>query len=46
LGIDVWDIPKPVYIKNIGQSVCDYTINPSMYGVEDLFGKISKRENN
>jgi hypothetical protein len=36
LGIDVWDIPKPLYIKNIVQSVHDYPINPSMYGVEDV----------
>jgi len=37
MGIDVWDIPKPVYIKNIGKSVRDYPINPLMYRVEDLW---------
>jgi len=36
LGIDVWDIPKPIYINNITKTVQHYPIKPSMYGVEDL----------
>jgi hypothetical protein len=36
LGIDVWDIPKPIYIKNLSKTVQDYPIKPSVYGVEDL----------
>jgi len=36
LGIDVWDIPKPIYINNISKTVQDYPIKPSMSGVEDL----------
>jgi hypothetical protein len=36
LGIDVWDIPKPIYINNLIKTVQDYPIKPSTSGVEDL----------
>ena len=35
-GIDVWDIPKPIYINNLTKTVQHYPITPSMSGVEDL----------
>ncbi len=36
LGMDVWDIPKPRYTKNLNKTVHHYPIKPSMSGVEDL----------
>ena len=36
MGIDVWNVPKPIYMYKLNKSVHDYPIKPSMYGIEDL----------